>query len=341
MAARQMRAAVVGPFSLLAKELIEELNNSATAAWDLRLLDESENGETQLTATGDEPAVIQPLSADALEDVDIVFFAGDASTARAFRQPAIKAGAGIVDLTGALEGEPGMLVRSPWIGGGTRPDLTTTGVVAAHPAALMLALACDRLAARFGLKNLTATVLEPASQGGRAAVDELHQQTVSLLSFQSVPKEIFDTQVAFNLQRALGEASKIDLPLVSGRVRSHLTALLGASAAHGIRFQIVQAPVFHGYTISCLADLAKPASEEEVRNAVGGGVVQAEGDTEPSNLSAIESGDMLFSVEKERCEPSGTAQWLWLAADNLRFAARNAVAAAMELAALRPAGGVQ
>jgi len=33
--------------------------------------------------------------------------------------------------------------------------------------------------------------------------------------------------------------------------------------------------------------------------------------------------------------------WLWMAADNLIFAAENAVACAMELAKLRPAGKVQ
>lgn len=341
MAAKQMRAAVVGASSILAKELIEELNDSSTAAWDLQLLDESEDGEAQLMAGGDEAVVVQPLTPEALEDMDVVFFAGEASTARELCEAAVKAGASIVDLTGGLEGQPGMLIRSPWISGGTRPDLTTIGIVVAHPAALMLALACDRLGTRFGLKSLTATVLEPASQAGRAAVDELHQQTVNLLSFQSVPKQVFDAQVAFNLQRVLGDASKIDLTAVSGRVRKHLATLLGASAARGIRFQIVQAPVFHGYTISCLADLAKPASEEELRSALNGGIVQAATDAEPSNLAATESGDMLFSVQMDGFEPSGTAYWLWMAADNLRFAARNAVAAAIELAALRPAGGVQ
>src|SRR5438132_2317498 len=30
-------------------------------------------------------------------------------------------------------------------------------------------------------------------------MDELHEQTVNLLSFQQLPKKIFDTQVAFNM----------------------------------------------------------------------------------------------------------------------------------------------
>ena len=50
-----------------------------------------------------------------------------------------------------------------------------------------------------------ATVLEPASQFGRAALDELHQQTVTLLSFQSMPRELYDAQAAYNLLSGLGE----------------------------------------------------------------------------------------------------------------------------------------
>ena len=35
-------------------------------------------------------------------------------------------------------------------------------------------------------------------------MDELHQQTVSLLSFQSIPREQYDAQVAFNLLPCAG-----------------------------------------------------------------------------------------------------------------------------------------
>ena len=52
-------------------------------------------------------------------------------------------------------------------------------------------------------------MMEPASEYGRAAMDELHQQTVNLLSFQTLPREQYDTQVAFNLLPELGEGAKV------------------------------------------------------------------------------------------------------------------------------------
>ena len=339
MAGKQMRAVIVGAGTLLGKELAEELNNSAAVAWETRLLDEAAEGETQLSAAGDEAVVISPLNGEALEGADLVFFAGDPATTREYWHRVVGAGAAVVDLSGALEGETGVAVRCPWLPGGAKPDLTTVGVVAAHPAALMLAMAADRLSRR-GLTRISATILEPASQAGAPGLDELHQQTVSLLSFQSVPREIFDTQVAFNVQATLGEASRIRLGEVREHIRRHLR-LLAPEIADKVALNLLQAPVFHGYTVSALVAFERPVSEEEVRTALNGGVIVADVDTEPSNLAAAESGDLLISVRSEQGGPIGPAHWLWMAADNLRLAARGAVAAAMELAALRPTLHVQ
>ncbi len=336
-----MRAAVVGATTILAKELLEELNNSPAAAWDIRLLDETEGQEAQLSSAGDEAVLIQPLTREALEGMDFVFFAGDAGTAREMVGAARATGAAVVDLTGALEAEPHFLVRCPWLTAGARPDLMTVGVAVPQPAAVMLALVAQRLEKHFGLLSLAATVLEPASQAGRPALDELHGQTVSLLSFQSVPKDVYDTQVAFNLQTALGESSKVNLAAAAGTVRRHLRALLGEQAAAGVHFQLVQAPVFHGYTLSAMAELAKEASLEAVREALHGGLIEAEEDTAPSNTAVIESGDLLLTVQPDAAGRNERLCWLWMAADNLRLHARSAVAAAMELASLRPVTAMQ
>ncbi len=76
-----------------------------------------------------------------------------------------------------------------------------------------------------------------------------------------------------------------------------------------------------------------------MRSALQGGIVVAEEDTAPSNQAATESGDLMVRVDAD-ADP-GKAYWLTMAADNLRLAARNALAAALELLALRPAARVQ
>lgn len=340
MPTKQMRAAVVGAMTAQAKELLEELNNSPAAAWDVRLLDDAEGEQAQLSAAGDEAVLVQPLNREALEKMDLIFFAGEGATARALVGSARAFGAAVVDLTGALEGEPDFLVRCPWLAAGQRPDLTTVGITVPQPAAVMLALVAQRLG-KMGLVSLSATVLEPASQAGKAALDEMHQQTVSLLSFQSVPKEVFDGQVAFNLQTTLGEAAKVDLRAVAATMRRHLGLILDEAASAQVHFQLVQAPVFHGYTVSALAQFGGKTTEGAVRDTLHGGVIQAEDDTVPSNTAVVESGDMLLTLRPDSGDAEGNFWWLWMAADNLRLGARVAVAAALEMAALRPVNTMQ
>ncbi len=82
MAGKTWRGAVVGASTLLGKELAEELNGATDAVWDITLLDAEDAGGT-MTAAGDEALVIQPIAADSFVGIDVVFFAGEGSTALA------------------------------------------------------------------------------------------------------------------------------------------------------------------------------------------------------------------------------------------------------------------
>ncbi len=98
-------------------------------------------------------------------------------------------------------------------------------MVPAHPAALALALVLERLQQAAPVRFAAATLLQPASEFGRAAMDELHQQTVSLLSFQGMPRAIYDAQAAYNLLAGLGEGANVSLGAVEARIRRHYDAL--------------------------------------------------------------------------------------------------------------------
>jgi aspartate-semialdehyde dehydrogenase len=339
MASKVIRAAIVGASTLLGKELLNEVSDSPASAWDLRLLEEGDESEGQLTSVGDEALVMHSLNDEAFTGLDLVLFAGPASQTQTFLPAALQAGAAVVDLSGATGNRPDFLLRSPWVNGSQRPDLTTAGVRTPHPAALVLAILTSRLQSRFEGVQVRATVLEPASEAGAAGVDELHQQTVSLLSFQDVPKAVFGGQVAFNVQPRLGEDAAVSLQAIGQRVRTEALALLGNGRGEALSLQVLQAPVFHGSVVSAYLELATASDAGAVRTALRGGIVTADEDTVPSNQSATEAGDLLVSVESDEAKPEGF--WLTAAADNLRLAGRNAVQAALELLSLRPGTPVQ
>jgi aspartate-semialdehyde dehydrogenase len=340
------RIAIVGAGSLRGKELNEALAESAFAAADFVLLDD-ESSLGKIEAVGDEVTVVQIVDPRSFDRADFVFFAGDEENTRKHWKSAARSGASILDLTYALEGEPDVLVRAPWVreelngqpAGKTNPDLKTSAIVPAHPAAVALALLLLRVKKVGAVASAWATVLEPATEHGRAAMDELHQQTISLLSFQSIPKENYDAQVAFNLLPVLGEAAKVNLGATEARIRRHY-ALLSGGKLPQVNVQLIHAPVFHGYGISLGLELEQPASLEELEAALTGehvDVVLGDADA-PSNLSTAGEEDIMVRI---RAEDGGQRFWIWAAADNLKLSALNAVACALELRKLRPQGTVQ
>jgi aspartate-semialdehyde dehydrogenase len=352
MAEGLYRIGIVGATSLLGKELADELQESLLAASDFVLLDDEEAAAGQVTSMGDEAAFVQTIDAASFERMDFVFFAGKAASTLEHWQEARKAGASIVDLTYALEGEQGVPVRAPFVADALRrksegqPSLETTAVLAAHPAAVMLALVAARLKGALAVESFAATVFEPASQYGRETMDELHQQTVNLLSFKDLPREQYDAQIAFNVLPALGEGAKVRLAETEQRIRRHYAMAAGqlGGGLPALEVQLVQAPVFHGYVASLLVEVNGATTAAAVETALAGeGMdVIAEDSDPPSNLSAAGQEDVMVRVRATEGEGATSRRfWLWIAADNLKLTALNAISCANELKRLRPQGKVQ
>lgn len=343
------KIAIVGAGSLRGRELNDALSDSPFADADFLLMDDEAELGT-LEAVGDEVTFIQRIDPSSFDRTDFVFFTGEPSLTRKHWQAAHKAGASIIDASGALEGEPAVLVRAPWVTdnaspapGQESPGLDTRAVVPAQPVAVALALLIGRIAQAAPVRQAFATVLEPASEYGRTAMDELHQQTVKLLSFQDLPRQIYDTQVAFNTTPAFGESARFSLAASESRIRRHY-ALLAGSRLPQAAVQLLHAPVFHGYGLSLALELEEPASLGQMESALAGERVEvatAESDP-PTNLSVAGQPNILVRVRPADGRPSGiTRYWIWAGFDNLRFAALNAVACALELNRLRPHGEVQ
>ena len=339
------KIAIAGASTLVGRELKDALSESPLAAANFVLLDE-DDVQGQLDQVGDEITFVQAIAPDAFDHIDFTFFCGSEDLTRKHWRDALRAGSTVLDLSGALDQEAGVVVRAPLLGSeAATVDLFTPAVVPAHPAALALALVLERLQQAAHVRIAFATLLQPASEFGRAALDELHQQTVNLLSFQGLPRNLYDAQAAYNLLAGLGEAAKASLSAVDARVRRHYAAL-SAGRWPSLALQVVHAPVFHGHAFSIAIELERPVELAALEEAMSGRRLDLvlEDTDSPSNLAATGQDDVLVRLRPERVSRNSSQVsrlWLWAASDNLRLQAQNAVACAMDLRRLRPQGTVQ
>ncbi|WP_419803774.1 Asd/ArgC dimerization domain-containing protein [Terriglobus sp.] len=326
------RILLVGASSLLGREVAEELNAGAFAEDTVVLLD-SDVEPGKLEDIGGEATVLQAIEPASFEGADAVIFATAADAGR-YWEDAVRFGAAAIDATGTVQGLP---VLSPRLGRIAPLTLESTGVSAAHPVATMLAAVLLPLQERGLLQDVYATVLQPVSEHGGAALDELHQQTVQLLSFQSVPTEQHDTQVAFNLLPRLGEDAKFDLAATARLVERQLATLV--SEAPKPALQWVQAPVFHGYAVSMFVKTSEAVDRESLEEMLHGELVElvAPDDPPASNIAVAGQDKMLAEV----APGAGNVLRFWIVADNLKLLAQTAVACTAELLRMRPTGVVQ
>lgn len=342
-AANLYRLAIVGAGTLKGKEVAEVLGDRNFPSLDIKLLDDNES-LGKLESVGDEVSFIQSVRAEQFEKVDFTFFASDQECTRQNWKKVRKAGSAIVDLSYALEDEPDADVKAPWIqrqlGQMLTPELQPGPAVVAHPAAVVLALLLLRVQKAAALKRVVATVYEPASEHGQKGMDELHEQTVNLLSFQPLPKKVFDAQVAFNMVARYGEQSVPALTTLERRVLKHYTHIAGKDAPL-LSLSLLQAPIFHGHAFSLHVEVEKPVEIEGISKALAGEHVTITGSAEesPSNVNAAGQADVLVSIQPDTNLANGL--WLWAAADNLRIAAATAVECAENMAATRPKGKIQ
>ena len=338
------RASVVGAATLKGKEVVEMLSERNFPAVDIRLLDDDES-IGQLEATGDEINFIQSVRAEQFFHTDFTFFAADANCTRQNWTRARDAGSAIIDLSGALEEEPGATVRSLWIererGQAWQPELQPGPCIVPHPSAVTLALLLLRASKAAAIRSAVATIFEPASEQGQKGMDELHQQTVNLLSFQSLPKDLFDAQVAFNMLARYGENSKLSLETLDGRLRRQYRKIAGAEAPQPA-IMVLQPPVFHGHAVAVFLEMAHAVDREQLAQALAGDhvtIAGTEDDSQPSNVNSAGQPNILVSLKEDATRPNGV--WLWAAADNLRIAAITAVECAESMIATRPVGKIQ
>lgn len=335
--------ALVGAASLKGKEVRDALSERNFPSIEIKLLDE-EDALGQLDQVNDEPTFIQGVSPEQLEEVDFAFLSADESYIAKTWAIVRDSGSDIIDLSYALENNTDVVLRSPWLerelGRTHEVGLRSVPVVVAHPAAVVMALLLARLGKAAPVQLASAVIGQPASEYGRRGMDELHDQTVNLLSFQQMPTAVFGTQAAFNLFVQPLEGAHPTLHEIESRIVRHFHSIVQQELPTPAVL-LAQAPVFHGYTLAMFVQMSSPVTATALESALTGPHIKiaSSQDEFPSNVNIAGMSEILVSVRP--ADNNGNHFWLFVACDNLRVSAIQAVECAEEMVLTRPRGKLQ
>lgn len=194
------------------------------------------DGEARLVQVADE------LDAAACDAVFVCELGHDGAGLAA----AAAAGTLVVDMTGSMPGAA--------LAGASSESTEQRLVAVPHAVTALLVGLLGPIQRAIGLSRVSAFVLRPASDFGEAGLEELREQTVHLLRFESTPTEVFGRQLAFNvLPEHLFPSGEDDS---ATRVVREVSALLGAP---DLPLSVSQAlvPTFFGHAVAAHIELAR------------------------------------------------------------------------------------
>lgn len=333
---RAPNIALVGSSSPVGKELKDLIQESGLPVGNVKLIDTEEYAGLLQEFAG-QIQITQVISPSAFENVDIAFFACSPEIMKAFAASGAAIPEVSIDLT--QTGREGIL----FLNGVTSlsrisPMRDAAYFISPHPSVIVLARTLFGLQRKFAVESVSVTILEPASERGAAAIDELQEQTVRLLNFQPAESKLFKGQIAFNILPETEAATGTEQ-----LIRSQLAAVIGNSMPSP-NLMMLQAPVFHSESFSMFVRFAKtsaPPTIKELRdcleNAGGGVVVNEDLEDGPSPVRVVGSDKVhIGRVAQDPVDPS--TYGFWMTADNLRLAASNAlgIAESIMLSAATP-----
>lgn len=293
--------ALIHPTGLVGSTLRESLGLRSDLWTDVMLLSTQEEEIGTLTEVRRSAAMVQAFEAESLAAVDVAFFCGPMAHNRPLLT-ALPAGASAVILAPDATLEDGHPVVA-----GINLETAERGIrlLSPHPGTVALAHLIAPLVP-FAPRRAVVTLLQPTSAVGAEALEEVLDQTRSILAFQPSPEhEVFPTQLAFNLFPAADQATQ--LPAQLGRLLAYEME---------VAVQVLQVSAFHSFGISLHLELDDDPGPDSVRHALAGHPFNEMAD-EPDQLGLINAAasDNVL-VGAVQAEPSG-GYWIWAVMDNL------------------------
>jgi len=311
---RRAHVALFDATTLAAKGVKDQLVARAFPIASVRMFTSSTDPDFNLTEFAGEPVLLSPPDLDTLGNLDVAFLCGTRQEGERYLDWAGRAGFVAIDLTGASIGAGDV----PLVNASVNPEAIPAGpgvVGSPHAVAQMLSTLLAPVRRHCAFKEAVVVVLQPASERGEPGIDELYQQSLSLMNFTEMPKETFGRQLAFNLipghlaeEARTVSATRTDIEREVRRI---------TGGGYALAVQTIQAPVFHGHAAMAHVVLAGGKGREDLLTALKGMAdisVGQRGDGATPIERAGKSGLLVTGVQPGLNESSF---WIWAVADDL------------------------
>lgn len=280
---------------------------------------------------GNRQVVVQDLAGFDFAGVDIAFFSAGGSVSREHAPRAAAAGAVVIDNTSEFRNAADVPLVVSEVNPEAIAGYTRRGIISnPNCSTMQMLVALGPIHRAVGIERINVATYQSVSGAGRSGIEELGQQTASLLNFQPVKQSKFSKQIAFNVIPHIDEFQD------NGYTREEMkmvweTRKILADDSIQVNPTAVRVPVFLGHAEAVHVETRDKITAGQVRDllkqAAGVEVVderKAGGYPTPVDNAAGRDAVFVGRIREDISHERGIN--LWIVSDNIRKgAALNAV----------------
>jgi aspartate-semialdehyde dehydrogenase len=323
------RVAVIGATGNVGREILNTLVERKFPISEIQAVASSISLGQKVSFGEDQVLDVIPITDFDFTGFDFALFSAGSLVSAEFAPIAAEAGCIVIDNASQFRQEPDVPLVVPEVNPEALANYQKCNIIAnPNCVAIPLVMALKPLHEVAGVKRVVVSTYQSVSGAGRAAMDELFNQTRAIYMNQPVIKEELPKQIAFNV------IPQVDIFLPDGSTFEETKVILETKKMLGIEMGMaitcVRVPVFIGHSMAVAVELEKPVSAGDARalwkKFPGLSVVdyrQEDGYVTPAEVVG-EDEVFISRVRADKSIENGLL--FWLSSDNLRKgAALNAV----------------
>ncbi|MEA3429555.1 MAG: aspartate-semialdehyde dehydrogenase, partial [Thermodesulfobacteriota bacterium] len=321
MSEKKFNVAVAGATGAVGNQMITCLEESNLPVKSIKLLASSRSVGRELRFKGKRVGV-EELKENSFKGVDIALFSAGGSISEKFAPIAAKDGCVVIDNSSAWRMDPEVPLVVPEANPHAVAAYTNKGIIAnPNCSTIQMIVSINPIYMKCGIKRIVVSTYQAVSGAGKKAIEELFDQTRSMINFSECKVNVYPHRIAFNC------LPHIDVFLDNGYTKEEMkmvneTRKILEDNNIGITATTVRVPVFFSHSESINIETRKHITAFEVKafleNAPGVKVVDdPEKNIYPLAIDAAgQDLTLVGRIREDESIPNGIN--MWVVADNIR-----------------------
>ena len=321
-----MNIAIVGATGNVGRKTLEVLEKKELLIDNLYLLASSKSVGTKISFKGEEHKVSDLENFD-FSKVKIAFFAAGGKISEEFAEKAAKHSI-VIDNSSYYRMDPDVPLIVPQVNADHLNNINKNIIANPNCSTAQLVIVLKPLHDLFSIKRIVVSTYQSVSGGGKAPMDELIEQTKSVLEGKKVKSKNFTKQIAFNAIPHIDVFSEDGYTKEEIKMNNETKKILDVKI--DLTATCVRLPISISHSESVNVQFEKPFSLDKVKEALdnfeGCKVIDERIDGGYLTPLEAEGRDETFisRIREDKTIKNGLN--LWIVSDNLlRGAALNAV----------------